>query len=48
MGGLVAVIYGVVANGVTLVALLYLVGFGGNLIVPKWSIQGWLDRFSKA
>ena len=35
MAGLVAVIYGVVAYGATLVALLYLVGFVGNLIVPK-------------
>jgi methanethiol S-methyltransferase len=35
MAGLVAVIYGVVAYGVTLVALLYLVGFVGNLVVPK-------------
>ena len=35
MAGLVAVMYGVVAYGFTLVALLYLVGFVGNLIVPK-------------
>ena len=35
MAGLVAVLYGVVAYGVTLVALLYLIGFTGNLIVPK-------------
>jgi protein-S-isoprenylcysteine O-methyltransferase Ste14 len=35
MAGLVAVAYGVVAYGFTLVALLYLVGFVGNLIVPK-------------
>jgi methanethiol S-methyltransferase len=35
MAGLVAVIYGIVAYGVTLVALLYLIGFTGNLIVPK-------------
>src|SRR3954466_987388 len=35
MAGLVAVTYGVVAYGFTLVALLYLVGFVGNLIVPK-------------
>jgi methanethiol S-methyltransferase len=35
MAGLVAVIYGVVAYGATLVALLYLVGFVGNLVVPK-------------
>src|SRR3954451_18189175 len=35
MAGLVAVTYGVVAYSFTLLALLYLVGFVGNLIVPK-------------
>ena len=35
MAGLVAVLYGIVAYGITLVALLYLIGFTGNLIVPK-------------
>ena len=35
MAGFVAVLFGVVAYGVTLVALLYLIGFTGNLIVPK-------------
>jgi len=35
MVGPVAVIYGVVAYGFTLVGLLYLMGFVGNLIVPK-------------
>jgi protein-S-isoprenylcysteine O-methyltransferase Ste14 len=35
MAALVAVIYGFVAYGFTLVALLYLIGFVGNLIVPK-------------
>ena len=35
MAGLVAVLYGIVAYGVTLVALLYLMGFTGNLVVPK-------------
>ena len=48
MAGLVAVIYGVVAYGFTLVAPLYLIGFVGNLIVPSRSIQGRLDRFSRA
>jgi methanethiol S-methyltransferase len=35
MAGLVAVIYGIVAYGFTLVALLYLIGFVGNVVVPK-------------
>jgi protein-S-isoprenylcysteine O-methyltransferase Ste14 len=35
MASLVAVLYGIVAYGVTLVALLYLIGFTGNLVVPK-------------
>lgn len=35
MAGLVAVLYGIAAYGVALLALLYLVGFTGNLIVPK-------------
>jgi protein-S-isoprenylcysteine O-methyltransferase Ste14 len=35
MAGLVAVLFGVVAYGATLVALLYLIGFTGNFIVPK-------------
>ena len=35
MAGLVAVLYGVVAYSITLIALLYLIGFTGNLVVPK-------------
>ena len=35
MAGLVAVLYGIIAYGFTLVALLYLIGFTGNLVVPK-------------
>jgi len=35
MAGFAAVIYGIVAYGFTLGTLLYLVGFVGNLIVPK-------------
>ena len=35
MAGFVAVTYGIVAYGFTLIALLYLIGFVGNLGVPK-------------
>jgi protein-S-isoprenylcysteine O-methyltransferase Ste14 len=35
VASLVAVLYGVVAYGFTLAALLYLIGFVGNLVVPK-------------
>jgi len=35
MTGFVAVLYGIIAYGFTLVALLYLIGFTGNLVVPK-------------
>ena len=35
MAGFVAVLFGVVAYSFTLAALLYLIGFVGNLIVPK-------------
>ena len=35
MAGLVAVLYGIVAYSFSLVALLYLIGFIGNFIVPK-------------
>ena len=35
MAGVAALIYGVVAYGFTLVALLYLIGFVGNVVVPK-------------
>ena len=35
MAGLVTLIYGIVAYGCALGALLYLVGFVGNLVVPK-------------
>jgi methanethiol S-methyltransferase len=45
MAGLVAVLYGIVAYGVTLVALLYLIGFTGNLIVPKSIDSGFAGPF---
>lgn len=35
MAGLAAVLFGIVAYGFSLIALLYLVGFVGNFIVPK-------------
>lgn len=35
MAGLLAALYGIVAYSVALVALVYLVGFVGNLVVPK-------------
>lgn len=35
MAGLAAVIYGIIGYGFTLVALLYLIGFVGDFIVPK-------------
>ena len=48
MAGLVAVIYGIVAYGFTLVALLYLIGFSAISSFRSRSIQGRLDRFSRA
>ena len=35
MAGVVTVLYGIVAYGFTRVALLYLIGFLGNFVVPK-------------
>ncbi len=35
MAGLVTLIYGIVAYSFSLVSLLYLIGFVGNLVVPK-------------
>ncbi|MGY4349881.1 hypothetical protein ACVWXM_006374 [Bradyrhizobium sp. GM7.3] len=48
MAGLVAVLYGTAAYGVTLVALLYLIGFTGNLLLQSLSIPGPLVRFWQA
>ncbi len=35
MGAFLSFLYGLVAYGVSVAALLYLIGFSGNVLVPK-------------
>ncbi len=48
MGAFLSFLYGLVAYGVSLAALLYLIGFSGNVLVPKSVDSGAFAPLAKA